>query len=112
MSGGGNDYRCGACQGAVPEERVRASAAHPLGETDCPHCGTRVARLDHASWRGWLRMMFIVMGITGGGIAMREWPDGTWWPFALMVATSLGALVHLRFQFRAAERVLLPVMRY
>ena len=107
-----HDYRCGACQGVIPGYAVRATAAHPQGETDCPHCGARVAKLDHASWRGWLRMALVVLGTLGVIIAMGEWPDGTWWPFALMAATSVGLLIHLRFEFRRVERVLLPVMRY
>lgn len=109
---GGGDYCCGVCQGAVPVDQVRASAVHPLGETDCPHCGARVAKLDHASWRGWLRMTLLLLGVLGSASAIRQWPDGTWWPYALVFATSLGALVYLRFQFRQAERVLLPVARY
>lgn len=56
-------------------------------------------------------MTFVVLGMAGLTGAVRAWPDGIWWPFALLVATSLGMLVHLRIRFRAAERVLLPVAR-
>ena len=57
-------------------------------------------------------MTWLVLGILGSGIAIREWPDGTWWPFALLFVSSVGALVYLRVPFNTAQRVLLPVMRY
>lgn len=106
----GHDWRCGACNAVVPSHHLRSTAAHPLGEADCPQCGTRVANDDGSSWRGWMRVTFLALGVVGAGIALREWPDGTWWPGALMFATSLGML--LWFRFAPAARVLLPVMRY
>jgi DNA-directed RNA polymerase subunit RPC12/RpoP len=99
-------FRCGRCGGAVPEHTLRATAAYPLGEAACPHCGTRVARLADGAWRPWLQTAMVFLGVLGILGLVRERLQGTWWPYALTVAVSALAL----WQFRARpDRVLHPV---
>ncbi|MCZ8164185.1 hypothetical protein [Silanimonas sp.] len=99
-------FRCGRCGGAVPEHTLRATAAYPLGEATCPHCGTRVARLADGAWRSWMQATFVMLGLVGLLGGLREGHGGIWWPYALVVASSALAV----WQFRARpDRVLLPV---
>ncbi len=37
-------YRCGACNGNVPDVVLRATDARPWGVGECPECGVMVAR--------------------------------------------------------------------
>jgi len=105
----GDDYRCGGCGGAIGDHLLRARRGYPLGECTCPHCDARVAKIDHgASWRGWMRVTFLALGVVGAGIALREWPDGTWWPYALVAVTGVLMALWLR---RRDERRLVPVAR-
>ncbi len=99
-------FRCGRCGGAVPEHMLRATAAYALGEAACPHCGTRVARLADGAWRPWLQTAMVFLGLMGVLGAVREGPQGTWWPYALTFAASALAV----WQFRSRpDRILHPV---
>lgn len=98
-------YRCAGCSRAVPDHRLRASAAHPLGEAECPHCGARLARIA-STWRPWLQSTLVFLGVLGVLGLLREWPEGTWWPYALVVAGSLLGAWMVR---KRPDRVLLPV---
>lgn len=102
-------FRCGRCGGAVPEHTLRATAAYPLGEAACPHCGTRVARLADGGWRPGLQTAMVFLGLIGVLGVVREGPQGTWWPYALTVAASALALWQLRTR---PDRVLQPVAMY
>jgi hypothetical protein len=98
--------RTAACGGEVGDHLLRATKSHPLGELDCPHCGSRVARLEPAAWRPWMQAMFLVLGVSGVMGLARAWPDGTWWPYAVVAAASALGGGWVR---RRPDRILLPV---
>lgn len=106
----GDDCRCGACGGAIADQALRARAGYPLGETTCPHCGARVAKLDSGGVPiGGIRLVGLALGIVGINGAIREWPDGTVWPYVLMGVTGLFTVFW--FRWRGDERVLIPVAK-
>ena len=105
----GDDYRCGGCGGAIGDHLLRARRGYPLGECTCPHCDARVAKIDNGAIPiDVLRALGLIFGVIGVSGAFREWPDGTWWPYALMAVTGVLMALWLR---RRDERRLVPVAR-
>lgn len=101
----GDDYRCGACGGAVPDHVLRASTAHPLGEADCPRCGSRVAWLGHrADYRRLVPAALIALVALGVALVL---PDMQWASWVLWLGGGLG--IALVFRARSAGRVLTVV---